>query len=676
MALGTEKVAETFLSISTGVPIDCNWPLYAEDEVVVVYGSTSLEATLNVDYTVALDAPNYDQFTITPLAALLTKINNLIAADPTETNFITVRRKLDYLTSVQPETVRYTAFLSREIERIHMRFQQLAEEIYRAVVVPAKVTGTTAVRYFIDPPVANRGLVWDSTGTKLTNGPDLTDLTSFEAVASDAVASTSANATTATTQAGIATTKAVEAATSAAQAQLALDGIPYRDTVFLTVSDSPKTLTNSDRGTLFVCDTSGGNIVINLAAIAGLTMPHTIGVKKHTSDANMVTINRGGTDQIDSGTSYSIATVAGVNLIADTDPTPDRWTSVAFGAGSGEVRTQTFTAGVDFIAGLSTQVTLTNAPVSPSSTALEVFYDGVAQHPSEWTYNPGTGVVAFNEAIPSDVAQIYTRWASSSVIIGTPSTGSTGLAQLTSALQSFLLAKDRVISGLTINNNGTDATNDIDVQPGSCVSDDGTEIMTLSAVTTKQLDAAWAVGSAQGGRDTGAIADAYWHVWVIKRLDTGVVDVLLSQSASAPTMPPNYTKKKCIGTIVRASATILAFLQNRNTFEYVTSRITTATVGTSRTLMTLLCPPNVEAIFRAGASAASGNYALFQSTSETDAAPSSSAVPGCTLAWAAGIQAACDMRMRVDGSSQIAVRSGVASTFMQATVRGWVDYRI
>lgn len=228
MSIATEKVGDTFLSISTGVAIPCDWPLYAEDEVVVIYGKDSLEAILNVDYTVALDAPNYNQFTVTPLASLLTKINNLIAADATETNYVTIRRKLDYLTSVQPETVRYTAFLSREIERMHMRFQQLAEEVYRAVVVPVKNVGSTAVRYFIDPPVANRGLIWDSTGTKLTNGPDLSNLAAFEAAAADAITTTATNAATATTQAGIATTKAGEAATSAAAAAASAAGMKLK----------------------------------------------------------------------------------------------------------------------------------------------------------------------------------------------------------------------------------------------------------------------------------------------------------------------------------------------------------------------------------------------------------------------------------------------------------------
>jgi len=105
-------------------------------------------------------------------------------------------------------------------------------------------------------------------------------------------------------------------------------------------------------------DTSGGNVVINLGTIAGLTMPFTIGVKKSSTDANTVTINRGGTDQIDTGTSYLINNVSGVNLVADTDPTPDRWTSASFGSGTGQTLTQTFLSGTHFTAGVITTLPL------------------------------------------------------------------------------------------------------------------------------------------------------------------------------------------------------------------------------------------------------------------------------------------------------------------------------
>lgn len=254
----------------------------------------------------------------------------------------------------------------------------------------------------------------------------------------DAVTLSGTNATTSTTQAGIATTQAGIATTQAGIATAAVEGIPYRDVVFLTFAASPYSLTNADRGKLFSIDTSGGAFVFNLAQISTLTMPFTVGVKKATNDANTVTINRAGTDLIDAATSYTISNVAGVNLIADTDGTPDIWTSAAFGAGAGEIKNQTFTGGVDYTGGSTTTLTLTNTPIAPSSAALDVIFDGVYQHPSEWSYNPGSGVITFTSAIPVGVAKVFTQWVASSITIGTPSDGTVSTSKIVDAAVTFI----------------------------------------------------------------------------------------------------------------------------------------------------------------------------------------------------------------------------------------------
>ncbi len=54
----------------------------------------------------------------------------------------------------------------------------------------------------------------------------------------------------------------------------------------------------------------------------------------------------------------------------------------------------------------------------------------------------------------------------------------------------------------------------------------------------------------------------WYHVWIIKRIDTGVTDILFSLSATSPTMPANYGKKRRIGSILTdASVHIIAFKQ-------------------------------------------------------------------------------------------------------------------
>ncbi|QNP80978.1 hypothetical protein [Agrobacterium tumefaciens] len=127
--------------------------------------------------------------------------------------------------------------------------------------------------------------------------------------------------------------------------------------------------------------------------------------------------------------------------------------------------------------------------------------------------------------------------------------------------------------GLTLSNNVSDATNDIDIAVGECASDDTIPwLMTLSSSLTKRLDATWAVGSGNGGLDTGAITNGTYHLFLIQRSDTGVVDALFSNSATSPTMPTNYDRKRRIGSILRVAGTILAFVQRGDHFDFVTAR--------------------------------------------------------------------------------------------------------
>jgi len=117
--------------------------------------------------------------------------------------------------------------------------------------------------------------------------------------------------------------------------------------------------------------------------------------------------------------------------------------------------------------------------------------------------------------------------------------------------------------------------------------------LVLASTLTKRLDAAWAVGSGNGGRDTGSIADGTWHVWLIKRSDTGVVDALFSTSATSPTMPSNYDIKRRIGSVIRTSGTLNGLTQIEDHFYYgATDRNDTSAV--SNTLLTLTVPTGIK----------------------------------------------------------------------------------
>src|SRR5579872_1429376 len=114
------------------------------------------------------------------------------------------------------------------------------------------------------------------------------------------------------------------------------------------------------------------------------------------------------------------------------------------------------------------------------------------------------------------------------------------------------------IGGLGLSNDGTSPQTVIDTSSGVATSDDASAMMKLASF--KKSTAAWAVGSGNGCLDSGTVAASTWyHVFVIERTDTGAVDELCSTSATAPTFPTSYTKKRRIGSFkTDASSHIIA----------------------------------------------------------------------------------------------------------------------
>jgi hypothetical protein len=177
----------------------------------------------------------------------------------------------------------------------------------------------------------------------------------------------------------------------------------------------------------------------------------------------------------------------------------------------------------------------------------------------------------------------------------------TTVKALSTSLSAF--APPGHIYGLALSNNSSDATNDIDIATGSAASDAASPtMMTLASALTKRIDANWAVGTNQGGLDTGSVADGTYWIWLIQRSDTGVVDALLSASATAPTMPASYDRKRRIAPIIRASGAILAFSYNSYSkyWEYSGATTDTSTISTSPVLRTVKVPVGVPVMARFG----------------------------------------------------------------------------
>lgn len=233
--------------------------------------------------------------------------------------------------------------------------------------------------------------------------------------------------------------------------------------------------------------------------------------------------------------------------------------------------------------------------------------------------------------------------------------------------------------GLTLSNNTTDATNDIDIAAGTAVDGTGAVSMVLASTLVKRLDAAWAVGTNQGGLDTGSIANTTYHVWLIRRSDTGVVDALFSTSASAPTMPTNYDQKRRIGSIIRASGAIVLFSQRGDEFLLMSTAadVNTSGLSTSAVLYALTIPSGiiVGAIVAAQVYRAGGiGSVLITSPAVTDIA-AGGGVPPSTIISPSDQFGSWGGVIRSNTSSQIRARASTAIASFYVTTYGWVDDR-
>ena len=151
------------------------------------------------------------------------------------------------------------------------------------------------------------------------------------AAASETAAGVSeTNAAASETAAGVSETNA---GASAAAAAAAVNSAFFRDVVYVTNASSPIAIVDGDNGKLYSVDSSGGAVVFNLPGIASLaSLPFNLAVSLGTS-GNDVTINRGSTDTIEGATSVVLSAVGtGLQMAADTDNTPDNWTTLNFGS--------------------------------------------------------------------------------------------------------------------------------------------------------------------------------------------------------------------------------------------------------------------------------------------------------------------------------------------------------
>lgn len=235
------------------------------------------------------------------------------------------------------------------------------------------------------------------------------------------------------------------------------------------------------------------------------------------------------------------------------------------------------------------------------------------------------------------------------------------------------------LSGLTLSAAGSTAT--FGIAAGVAADSTNASMMALASAYTKTTSA-WAVGTGNGALDSGAIANNTWyHVYLIQRVDTGVVDVIFSTSASAPTLPADYTLYRRIGSIrTNGSAQWVKFSQNGDEFlwDVVTGDVAVTNLGTTATLYTLTVPTGVKvnALFRAAFKSASVNVVgVVTSPDESDQGTAAATGMGTFNVPVAGNYSILHLNIRTNTSAQIRARADTASSTFNVSTYGWTDRR-
>lgn len=235
---------------------------------------------------------------------------------------------------------------------------------------------------------------------------------------------------------------------------------------------------------------------------------------------------------------------------------------------------------------------------------------------------------------------------------------------------------------VTIANNATDVSNDIDFSAGVAWDKTNLRVMTLTAMT-KQLDATWAAGTNAGGLFSGAKAVSTWYYcFVIRKTSDGTIDCGFDTSKTAANIPAGYSGYRRVGAVrTDASGNILAFdfVGQNYLFRSPPMDVDESTGGlpsTNLTNFTLTVPPNFVAMVRIRCYQATVGVAVFFVVNPTSLAD-------YTLSTAENIDIATSdsdsntlvKLVKVDSSSQAWYKgSSTSSAFsVQIDALGFID---
>lgn len=241
------------------------------------------------------------------------------------------------------------------------------------------------------------------------------------------------------------------------------------------------------------------------------------------------------------------------------------------------------------------------------------------------------------------------------------------------------MSSPSILSGLTTANNGSWG---VDIASGWFRT--SSLYVANGSTFNKTLNAVWAAGTGNGGRDaaTAVAANATWHLFAIQNNTTGAFDALFSLSATAPTVPTGYTLVGRISSHVvnSGNTAIVTYTQVLNDFYLSAVDAMAFTVSQTEALLTTTaacpCPSGVSVEMRATAK-------TVNSSGITDArfSDASSFGTGSVLDIWGYISTATTLYMagkiKTNTSRQVRVTVSISGTAtVTLTFGGWCDYAI
>lgn len=235
----------------------------------------------------------------------------------------------------------------------------------------------------------------------------------------------------------------------------------------------------------------------------------------------------------------------------------------------------------------------------------------------------------------------------------------------------------------------TVASTSVSIAVGVCKGNDQSTTITLTSPLVKVLSSSWSVGSGNGGLYAATSIQGLqsYHLFVIIRTDTSVVDAYYDTSPLATNIPAPYTVYRRIASFrTTTSANMIDYVQDGDLFQFKTGRpdIVTTNPGTaavSAVINSIASGINVYAIMNiATTQSAVSNTALLLSdpavddqTASTNIAPygqeynvNASANNGC--GWAmVRTNTSSTIRYRISGSD--------GSTVVRLSAQGYYDRR-